>query len=394
MFRNPPTANAETTPRRSASALSRLSAPKLARPDKLILITVAPYWCYMMVWRIIMYSFLIAATPEATPGPTLGVYFATDLLLFPVLLAFCRVALAIPVSKRQLWWLIPLHLLLGLIFAALREPAFIVAAHWIDKQPPIADWWRELVAEPRMHLYLWAGFAVQYAVIYLTAIGLLAGALLYRRWRSAEQQRLHLEAVTTSARLQALRMQLNPHFLFNALHLVTGLIDADPPNAKRMVVRLGSFLRRVLDEGEREQISLGEELEFVEDYLAIQRARFGERVNCCIDVGNSAREGLVPPLVLQPLIENAVKHGMGAEGAVVRVDLSAKMNKEWLEISVTNAIPATAALDPTGMGIGLKNLRERLAVLYGEFGSIEVATLPGRRYVASLRFPYETTAIA
>jgi hypothetical protein len=394
MFRIPLTAKGEGTRKHSASALSRRSTPKLSRPNRLILITVAPYWCYMMMWRVIMYSFLIAATPTTSPGPSLGVYFVTDLLLFPVLLAFCRVALAIPVSKHQLWWLIPLHLLLGLIFAALRQPAFIIAANWIDSQPPIADWWRELVAEPRMNLYLWAGFAVQYAVIYLTAIGLLAGAVLYRRWRTAEQQRLHLEAVTTSARLQALRMQLNPHFLFNALHLVTGLIDADPPNAKRMVVRLGSFLRRVLEEGERDQISLGEELGFVEDYLAIQKARFGERVSCSIDVDVDVREGLVPPLVLQPLIENAVKHGMGAEDAVVRVDLSATANEEWLEITIANAIPISAALEPMGMGIGLKNLRERLAALYGEFGSIEVATLPGGRYVASLRFPFETTAMA
>src|ERR1700733_3036897 len=344
MSRDQPTADAEATRRNPVSALSRLNLSKPARPNRLILTTVAPYWCYMMVWRVIMYSFLIAASPASPAGPSLSVYFFTDALLFPVLLIFCRVALAIQVFQSRLWWLIPLHLLLGLIFASLREPAFIIAAHLIDNQPPIADWWRELVAEPRMHLYAWAGFAVQYVVIYITAIGLMAGVLLYRRWRTAEQQRLHLEAVTTSARLQALRMQLNPHFLFNALHLVTGLIDADPPNAKRMVVRLGSFLRRVLDEGEREQISLDEELEFVEDYLAIQRARFGERVSCCIEVGRSAREGLVPPLVLQPLIENAVKHGMGAEGAIVRVDLSATMNEDWLEISVANAIPATAAL--------------------------------------------------
>jgi two-component system, LytTR family, sensor kinase len=276
----------------------------------------------------------------------------------------------------------------------LREPAFRMAAHWVDGEPSISTWWPQLLAEPRIYLNLWGGYGVQYVVTYTTAIGLIGGVLLYRHWQAAEQQRLHLEAVTVRAQLQALRMQLNPHFLFNALHLVTGLIDADPPNAKRVVVHLGSFLRRVLDEREKEQIRLGEELEFVEDYLAIQRARFGERVSCSITVGAEAREALVPALVLQPLIENAVKHGMGSEEAMVRVDLSAHSNAEWLDITIANAVPASGLRCAAGMGIGLKNLRERLAALYGEFGHFDVTTLPNGRYVASLRLPYETTAIA
>jgi hypothetical protein len=378
------------------SLLHHFSTQEKLRPDVLLLVTVAPYWCYMMLWRSIMYSFFRAAAPVIPVGPTLGVYVTTDLILFPILLGFCRLALAISVSKRRLWWLIPMHLLLGIVFACLREPAFQVAAHWIDHEPPIYEWWIELLAYPKIHLNVWAGFAVQYVVIYSTAMGLVVGVLLYRRWRAAERQRLHLEAVTVRARLQALRMQLNPHFLFNALHLVTGLIDADPPNAKRMTVRLGNFLRRVLDEGEREQISLGEELEFVEDYLAIQQARFGERVTCSIAVDREAREGLVPPLVLQPLIENAVKHGMGLEGAAVCVDLSAAANAEWLDITIVNAMPmaTNAVVSPAGMGIGLRNLRERLDTLYGEFGRVEVEALPSGRYVANLRLPYETTAVA
>jgi hypothetical protein len=380
--------------RHKNTKLNRFSSEGELLPNWLLLVTVVPYWCYMMLCRMLMYSFFNSVEPAIAAGPSVGVYFTTDLLLLPVLLVFCRIALAIRVSKRRLWWLVPLHLFLGAAFAALREPAFRMAAHWIDGDPSIGDWWHQLLGEPRIYLQLWGGFAVQYAVTYSTAIGLLGGVLLYRHWRTAEQQRLQLEAVTVRARLQALRMQLNPHFLFNALHLVTGLIDADPSSAKSVVVRLGSFLRRVLDESEREQIRLGEELEFVEDYLAIQRARFGERVRCSITVGRGAREALVPPLVLQPLIENAVKHGMGSEQANVFVELSAGADAEWLDITIANAIPAGASLAPSGMGIGLKNLRERLAALYGEFGHFEDVTLPNGHYIARLRLPYETTAVA
>jgi hypothetical protein len=380
--------------RRRKTNFNRLTTDGALRPSTLLLITVVPYWCYMMFWRQVMYSFFWAAAPAVDPVRSQGVHYVSDILLLPALLIFCRIALAIQVSKRRLWWLIPLHLLFGFVFAALREPAFRMAAHWVDGEPPIGVWWHQLLAEPRIYLNLWGGYAVQYAVIYTTAIGLLGGVLLYRHWRAAERRRLHLEAVTVRAQLHALRMQLNPHFLFNALHLVTGLIDADPSNAKRVVVRLGSFLRRVLDEHEREQISLREELEFVEDYLAIQRARFGERVSCSIAVASNARQALVPPLVLQPLMENAVKHGMGSEDANVCVDLSASTDAEWLDITIANAIPTSPPLTPKGMGIGLKNLRERLATIYGEFAHFEDVTLPNGRYIARLRLPYETTAVA
>jgi two-component sensor histidine kinase len=348
----------------------------------------------MMLWRLIMYSVLETTVPEVQAGPSAETYLVSDVLLLPVLLLFCRLALAVRVSRARLWWLIPLHFVLGLVFAALREPFFRVATHWIDHGPSLSAWWAEVLAQPRVMLNWWAGFAIQYVIAYTTAIGLMGGVLLYRHWRATEQRRLDLETLSVRSRLQALRMQLNPHFLFNALHLVTGLIDANPGSAKDVVVRLGSFLRRVLSEPETEQIRLGEELEFVEDYLAIQRARFGERVSCSMAIAGSAREALVPPLILQPLIENAVKHGMGSEEASVRVELSAQADAEWLDIVIANELPSGASHPHNGLGIGLKNLRERLSALYGDTGYFEDALLPSGRYVARLRVPYETTLAA
>ena len=369
-----------------------LSPQGALQPGTLLLLVVIPYWCYMAVWRILMYSLLDSAAPEVAAGPSATSYFVTDLLLLPVLLLFCRIALAISVSWARLWWLIPFHILLGLTFAALREPAFRMAAHWIDGDPPFDIWWQHVFAQPRLYLHLWAGFAVQYVFVYTTAIGLLAGVLLYQRWRTEERRSLHLETITARVRLQALRMQLNPHFLFNALHMVTGLIDSNPANAKTVVVRLGNFLRRVLNEHQTEQIRLSEELEFVQDYIEIQRARFGDRMTCSYSIGGSAREALVPPLVLQPLIENAVKHGMGGQDANVHVELSAEADAEWLDITIANTAAGDVAPILSGMGVGLKNLRERLSALYGEFAHFEDAKLPNGGYCVRLRVPYETTA--
>lgn len=368
--------------------------PGRGNPNFLPLALVLAYWCYLMVWRLIRYSVLNSAVPEAPTGPSATTYLVSDLLLLPVLLLFCRGALLLGVRHR-LWWLIPAHFVLGLIFAALREPFFRIAAHWIDHEQSLAQWWRSLLAHPRVGLHWWVGSAIQYVVTYTTALGLMAGLLIYRQWRATEQRRIDLETRSIKARLQALRMQLNPHFLFNALHLATGLIDADPAGAKAVVLRLGSFLRRVLNDPENEQIRLEEELEFVEDYLAIQRARFGDRVTCSMTISGSAREALVPPLILQPLVENAVKHGMGSEEAGVRVELIAHADSEWLEITVANeATPGAGQQSAYGMGIGLRNLRERLTALYGDVGRFEDVTLPSGRHIARLRVPYETTAAA
>lgn len=365
-----------------------------ANPNFVPLAVVVAYWCYMMLWRLIMYSVLDSTVPEVQRGPSPLTYLVTDLLLLPVLLLFCRLALLATVTRRRLWWLIPLHFLLGLLFASLREPFFRIASHWLDRDQSLIAWWQTVLAQPRTSLHWWAGFAIQYVVTYTTAIGLMAGILMYRQWRATEQRRLYLETLSVKARLQALRMQLNPHFLFNALHLATGLIDADPANAKTVVFRLGSFLRRVLNDPENEQIRLGEELEFVEDYLAIQRARFGDRVTCSMSIDRGARDALVPPLILQPLVENAVKHGMGSEEAGVCVELFAHTDDEWLDITVANDIPPGATPTHSGMGIGLKNLRERLIALYGDVGRFEDVTLPSGRYIARLRVPYETAVAA
>lgn len=181
--------------------------------------------------------------------------------------------------------------------------------------------------------------------------------------------------LSATVNLRALRMQLNPHFLFNTLHAISTLIEDEPRTAEEMVLRLSHLLRSILDE-ENAEISLRKELYFLEDYLAIERVRFGDRLTK-IDVGEGLMDCTVPQLVLQPLVENAVRHGIGLHNGRDVIDIRAFADESLLHIEVRNS---NSVLDKRGdgevrAGIGLTNTATRLRTLYREKGSLEVTRL-------------------
>jgi hypothetical protein len=174
-----------------------------------------------------------------------------------------------------------------------------------------------------------------------------------------------LEGQLTRAQLDALRSQLRPHFLFNTLNAISVLTLQDPPRARQMVIRLGSLLRRSLDEEEHE-VSLRQELLFLDDYLDIQRARFGERLSVTLEVDNAAADAKVPVLLLQPLVENAIEHGWPEKDATTSIALRATRTDGALRLSVEDDGPGAGNAGDRREGIGLTNTRERLRRLYGD----------------------------
>jgi len=179
--------------------------------------------------------------------------------------------------------------------------------------------------------------------------------------RAAERLALEAQVVARDAELRALRAQLNPHFLFNSLNSINALVGSDPEGARRMCERLGDFLRRTLALAARASVPLGEEVGLVEQYLGIERVRFGSRLSSRIEVGDDAARCLVPPLVLQPLVENAVKHGVSnrVEGGEIRIH--AAREGDQLKVRVTNPCNDDAGGPaPPGAGVGLDNVRRRL----------------------------------
>ena len=185
----------------------------------------------------------------------------------------------------------------------------------------------------------------------------------YRREQEGERQTVELRERLTHAQLEALRSQLHPHFLFNTLNAAATLMHTDVPGADRMLTELADLLRITLTYPGAHEIPLEEELGLVERYLSIMRVRFRDRLTVGIDVPPDARGALVPAFVLQPLIENALEHGLAVKPGPGRVDITAGQEDGRLRITVVDDGPGPAR--NAGVGVGLANTRERLAQLYG-----------------------------
>jgi sensor histidine kinase YesM len=206
--------------------------------------------------------------------------------------------------------------------------------------------------------------------------------------RRLEAQTEALEAQLTEARLVALRMQLNPHFLFNTLHAISTLVDRDPGGVRRMIARLSELLRHVLDEEAPQEVPLSEELAFLDDYFEIQSIRFQGRLDTAVDVPPSLSDAQVPNLILQPLVENAIRHGASQVRGVGRIAVRARRDEEALVLWVTDNGPGLPAAPEDGLG--LRNVRARLSELYGDRQSLTLEALDdGTRAV--LRIPYHTS---
>ncbi len=242
-------------------------------------------------------------------------------------------------------------------------------------------------------------------IVYLAvlAAGYARSALFQVHERRAEAERLladraRLEAQLAQARLAALRMQLQPHFLFNTLHAVSALVERDPAGVRTLIARLSSLLRRVLDADDAPTVPLSDEAAFLRDYLDVQRIRFQGRLEVHEDWEPGTLDAQVPPLVLQPLVENAVGHGVSRiEDGVGLLTLSSRREGDRLVLTVEDNGPG---LEPTASGdgaerpggVGLANVRARLAALYGDRAGLSLATRPGGGVRAQVSLPFEAVA--
>src|SRR3984957_15441708 len=283
-------------------------------------------------------------------------------MLLPVLLVSFWASLRI--QWRPLLLTMPLQLILGVVFAALAYPAIILAQMTLGA-PEWVDHAMSHVSEPWMDpffLSLWMASFVSFLPTYGFGLALITGLALYTRFRDSELRLAALEREWSAARLATLRMQLSPHTLFNLLHTIRGYIEWDPKGAKSMVVQLADLLRRLLNAGERDFSKLSDELQFVRLYLELQQRRFADRLTVILPAAGDIPAVWVPSLILQPLVENAVVHGLSGHQGRVTVHVTARMAQNVLTLCVLNTI---APDKPVGEGgIGLNNVLERLAVQF------------------------------
>jgi two-component system LytT family sensor kinase len=216
----------------------------------------------------------------------------------------------------------------------------------------------------------------------------------FARYQRRLEESTRLRAQLVEARLAALQSQLNPHFLFNTLNAISALVDLDPKGVRRMIARLGELLRATLEPSSEPETPLSRELEMLERYLEILRIRFQGRLETSVSSSPAIGEALVPPMILQPLVENSMKYAVSRTSGESRVDISAEREGNLLVLTVKDT-GARGASDPEpapSFGIGLKNTRSRLAEIYRDQYSLNTEQNDAGGFTATIRIPYHTTS--
>jgi len=213
---------------------------------------------------------------------------------------------------------------------------------------------------------------------------------LFDRYNRLQIEQLKLSAAVKEAELRALKSQINPHFIFNSLNSLRGLIDEDPSRARQAVTQLANLLRYSLQSGQLETVSFGEELRTVNDYLALEQVRHEERLQVRIDVAPGVLGFAVPPMLLQTLVENAVKYGIAPRREGGEIAITAHCDRSCLRIEVTN--PGTLAAGGGSTGVGLRNAADRLKLLFGAQATLSLREDPPGNVVAEVVVPVESVA--
>ncbi len=216
-----------------------------------------------------------------------------------------------------------------------------------------------------------AGIYSLLALIFLLIASMHYVIIGFERSNESERQTFELKLLAQDAELRALRAQIDPHFLFNSLNSISALTTSDPTKARTMVILLAEFFRNSLDLGTKNRISLTEELSLIDKFLTIEQVRFGSRLQVQQDIEQKTLECKIPPLILQPLIENAVRHGISQllEGGTIT--LRTQLHNDRLNITVANPFDQDY-IPKKGTGLGVKNVRSRIQTLYGNEGRIDI----------------------
>jgi Histidine kinase len=348
---------------------------------------VCLFWVYVTVSNL-LYGYSMSNGIARITNVTVFAAWDTRLLQHTLLLPMLLVSFwaSLKVQWRPILIALPLQLILGAVFSAMAYPVMILSEVIMatDKLhgtalSQVASAW----SDP-FWVTLWLASFVSFLPSYGFGLALVTGLALYTRFRDSEVRLAALEREWSAARLAALRMQLSPHTLFNLLHTIRGHIEWDPKAAQSMVVQLADLLRRLLNAGERDFSRLADELQFAKLYLELQQRRFSDRLIVTLPNPAEVPAVWVPSLILQPLIENAVVHGMAGHQGIVTVCVTAALSNETLLLRVTNTVLADRTLGADG--IGLKNVRERMAVQF-EGRAALAAGVQGGDWISEISMP-------
>ncbi len=276
--------------------------------------------------------------------------------------------------ERAMWWPAAIvHLIAGCLLSILLLALFAALCQSMG--------WA-ISGNPTFASKLWFLFSVKFhwdVLTYAMVVAVVQASDYYRKFQERE-------ALLARAQLNVLKSQLHPHFLFNSLHATMALIRRDPPAAERMIMRLSELLRATLESSGEHEVPLKQEIRFLEQYLEIERTRFADRLNVSMEIDPQALELPVPNMILQPLVENAVKHGISPRAAKGTIVVRARRDNGHLRLEVIDDGVGLGP-GPVREGIGLSNTRERLRQLYGERQKLQLFAPPEGGFTACMEIP-------
>ena len=322
-----------------------------------------------------------------TPSPAAALLLALPGAIVATIVAFVAVWLSLrhPVVRGRIARVVSLHVGVAVLLSIGALLARIVA------RVPLLAPARDLAADRDMYA------AVAVVEFYFVIAGLAHAVEYARRYRQKQAAELqlqaelgHAELLRTAAELRMLKMQLNPHFLFNSLNAVSLLVPTAPAAAQRMVVGLAELLRRAMHSVATQEVALEEELAGLQPFVEIEQLRLGGGLAVDWQVADEALDALVPHMLLQPLVENAIKHGIVPAGGRGCIRVGAVREGEWLALSVADdgAGLAAAGAPGAGGGVGSANMQARLTQLYGARHQFELRPATGRGTLAIVRIPW------
>jgi signal transduction histidine kinase len=349
-----------------------------------ITIAIAALW--LLIALVLASQTVFASNLQGSPVPfaaTLQTALTQTLPWIPVTLAVVWLASRFPVTRATLRTALPIHLL-ALLAVAFVVNLLVVAEFYLMSRrfPGVGPMLAAAARWGMIRLHI-------AALVYIAVAAATQGIAYYRASRARELRMARLEGQLVRARLDALTAQIRPHFLFNTLHTIGHLWRSGrAEEADAMLDHLGALFQRVQQTTARSMVSLDEELETVEAYLAIEAVRFRDRMRVAIDVPDDARACAVPPLLLQPIVENAVRHGIAVSSKAGEIRVSARVHNGTLRLDVEDDGPGvTKGAPPQGSGTGLTNTRARLAEMFGGMQQLEIVNRNGTGTRVSITIP-------
>lgn len=350
-----------------------------------------------LAWGVIgKYFYTVGMLNEGAPG-----YFKYVMLISA---SGAVLTLGLRYLYRYLWskpvWAQVAGFIIGTLAVAwawihLRSYIYMT---WFSKPKDMTDWLEEMGAAADLYekietMFFGGYFATAWIVIVAWS-ALYFGIKYYQLYQEVQRKALKSAAMAHEAQLKMLRYQLNPHFLFNTLNAISTLVlEQATVDANRMVTRLSSFLRHSLDNDPMKMVTLDQEIKALKLYLDIEKVRFEDRLSLVLDIEGEASDALIPSLLLQPLVENAIKYGIARAEDGGTLKIAARTFAGDLLIELSDDGPGVELVDgqiPGANGVGLRNTRERLSELYGSHHAFRLSNTQPHGLTINIRIPYES----